>query len=267
MSSFGFMETEMEVWLSPTDPSRWGGGLTADCCCVVLDVLRATSSIVAALAAGAECVEPVVDIPTAVARWRQDPSILLAGERGGRRIRAGTESPVDFHLGNSPREFIPERVRGKKIVLTTTNGTKVIDTVRGAGRVYAGAWVNVSVLIDRLLKEHWKRLVIVCAGTEMRTALEDVYVAGALVVGLWRQGHERKWKWEDGAKVAAAVYQWYGETARNVFQSAQNGIRLSQIPEVAEDVAWCAVKDRFAVVPVLGQDGCFRLEALKHSSF
>jgi len=238
-----------------------GKGLTSKEDCVVIDVLRATSSIATALAAGVESIESVNDIPAAIARWKQDPSILLAGERNGRRILAGEESPVDFHLGNSPREFTPERVRGRKIVMTTTNGTKAIQAVRRARRVYAAAWVNFSAVVERLQREGWERLVIVCAGTGMRPALEDIYVAGALVNALVPQASEKEWRKEDGTTVAVAVYRQYGEAISTVFQHSQNGIRLSQIPEVREDLTWCAVKDRFSIVPILGRDGRFRQEA------
>ena len=117
------MTCEVEVLFTPAEfrvlPDCDLSGTT----CVVFDVLRATSTIVTALAAGAAGVLPVEEISEALA-WRRRPDVLLAGERGGQRISAALTGGVEFDLGNSPREFTPERVAGKLIVSTTTNVTR-----------------------------------------------------------------------------------------------------------------------------------------------
>ena len=96
--------------------------------CVVFDILRATSTFVTALHHGAAAIIPVNEIAEAVAMRQAKPELLLAGERDGLRIRAGQSGGVDFDFGNSPREFTPERVRGKTIVSTTTNGTRALSS-------------------------------------------------------------------------------------------------------------------------------------------
>ncbi|MCL5097419.1 MAG: 2-phosphosulfolactate phosphatase, partial [Candidatus Omnitrophica bacterium] len=100
--------------------------------CVVFDVLRATSTMLTALANGARAIMPVVEIEEALAIRRRQPEVLLAGERGGLRIRSAQTGSVDFDLGNSPREFTRERVCGKAIVMSTTNGTRALRACAGA---------------------------------------------------------------------------------------------------------------------------------------
>src|SRR5689334_3523771 len=94
--------------------------------CVVFDVLRATSTMITALANGAAAIYPVSEIEEALTLRRRDPSILLAGERDGFRIAASAANGTAFEFGNSPREFTRERVLGRTIATTTTNGTRAL---------------------------------------------------------------------------------------------------------------------------------------------
>src|SRR5271156_2840041 len=103
--------------------------------CVVFDVLRATSTFVTALHNGAKAIIPVSEISEALAIRHARPDVLLAGERNGVRISA---QGIDFDLGNSPREFTPEKVRGRTMVSTTTNGTRALRPGAGAKRALAG---------------------------------------------------------------------------------------------------------------------------------
>src|SRR5262249_14329097 len=102
---------------------------------VVFDILRATSTMITALANGAGAVVPVVTIEQALAR--AGPNIILAGEREGLRITAKLTGGLNFDLGNSPREFTKERVAEKTIVMTTTNGTRALNACRGASETLA----------------------------------------------------------------------------------------------------------------------------------
>src|SRR5436190_11942294 len=94
--------------------------------CVVFDVLRATSSMLVALNHGAEAIIPVGEIAEALAMKRERPDVLLAGEREGLRIRKELTGSINFDFGNSPREFTRDRVGGKTLVMTTTNGTRAL---------------------------------------------------------------------------------------------------------------------------------------------
>src|SRR5689334_16795337 len=96
--------------------------------CVVFDVLRATSSLVTALGNGAKAIMPVQEIGEAVALKTKESDILLAGERKGVRIQGQLSGGIAFDFGNSPREFTAEKVSGKRIVTTTTNGTRALQS-------------------------------------------------------------------------------------------------------------------------------------------
>jgi len=109
--------------------------------CVVFDVLRATSSMVTALANGAEAIIPVSEISEALEIKRKDPQVLLAGERDGLRIEANLTGSISFDLGNSPREFTKEKVTGKKIVITTTNGTRALRACAHAVAYSEWVWL------------------------------------------------------------------------------------------------------------------------------
>src|SRR3954468_17262585 len=120
------MATRLEVLLTPVEFARLRNRDLSQTVCVVFDVLRATSSMVTALANGAEAILPVLEIAEAMEARRKDPQLLLAGERDGLRIKADLTGSIDFDLGNSPREFTKDKVAGKKIAMTTTNGTRAL---------------------------------------------------------------------------------------------------------------------------------------------
>jgi 2-phosphosulfolactate phosphatase len=147
---------------------------------VVVDVLRATTVMVQALASGCEAIIPCgeIEIAKQFAACLPAGSALLAGERQGLPIEG-------FHLGNSPGEFVPEVCRGKTLVMTTTNGTRAVLASRQAKRVYIAAFTNLRATSDEisvqfLKKDHGHAVHIVCAGTEGYISLEDSLLAGAL---------------------------------------------------------------------------------------
>jgi 2-phosphosulfolactate phosphatase len=144
---------------------------------VVIDVIRATSTVVEALANGARAIFPTVSTEEAVklasSLGREDT--LLCGERKGLKIEG-------FDLGNSPAEFTPEIVMGKQLVLTTTNGTRAFAAVEDADRVLAAAFMNLSAVSASLDKV--ERLVMVCAGRENLFSLDDALCAGMLIRNL-----------------------------------------------------------------------------------
>src|SRR5215469_17491610 len=109
--------------------------------CVVLDVLRATSTIVTALQNGAAAVIPVSEISEALETGRRRPDVLLGGERKGVKIRT---AEGEFDFGNSPREYTPEKVQDKTIVSTTTNGTRALRACEHAKTVLAGSFLNLG---------------------------------------------------------------------------------------------------------------------------
>ncbi len=156
------------------DPRELAGGTVG-----VIDVLRASTTIVHALEAGAREIVPCRDVDEArqLARDLPDRDVLLGGERGGLPIEG-------FHLGNSPEEYAPLKVRGKLIVFTTTNGTQAVAHARLARQVLIGAFVNASALVRELLQADCAHLL--CAGTEGQFGEDDLLLAGMLVDRLAR---------------------------------------------------------------------------------
>src|SRR5262245_15426629 len=132
----------LEVLFTPADFAGLKQRDLADTVCVVFDVFRATSSMIAALANGATAIVPVSEIPDALEFRRRDPQTLLAGERDGVRILAAQTGGIDFDLGNSPREFVREKVAGKTIAMTTTNGTRALQSCARAKQVLIGSFLN-----------------------------------------------------------------------------------------------------------------------------
>ena len=159
--------------------------------CIVFDVLRATSTFVTALHHGAKAIIPVSEIAEALAfekseiRGQRLEVVLLGGERNGVRISA---DGIDFDLGNSPREYTPEKVRGKTIVSTTTNGTRALRACVNAQTVLAASFLNLMATAEFLRRGNFENILLVCAGTGENTALEDVLGAGGLCELLARWG-------------------------------------------------------------------------------
>jgi 2-phosphosulfolactate phosphatase len=148
---------------------------------VVIDVLRATTTIVHALAAGAEEVLPCLEVSEArsLAKEFSAEDILLGGERQGMPIEG-------FDLGNSPDEYMSKQVAGKKVIFTTTNGTRAMIHAQRADEILLAAFVNASAVARRLYdREH---VNILCAGTNGKIGHDDVLLAGMLVERLQREG-------------------------------------------------------------------------------
>src|SRR5450432_4070100 len=138
----------LEVHFTPADFAALKQRNLDHAVCVVFDIFRATSSMITALANGAATIVPVAEIPEALAvrsaecGVRSAESVLLAGERDGFRIRAGLTGGIDFDLGNSPREFTRDKVAGKTIAITTTNGTRALRACAHAETVLIGSFLN-----------------------------------------------------------------------------------------------------------------------------
>jgi 2-phosphosulfolactate phosphatase len=148
---------------------------------VVIDVLRASTTIAYALDAGATEIIPCLTVSDAVALAKQFPrdEILLGGEREGAAIDG-------FDLGNSPDEYTPDRVHGKRVIFTTTNGTRAIVHAQAAEEVLLAAFVNADAVVRRLLDR--QRVHILCSGSDGKISQDDVLLAGMLVERLEREG-------------------------------------------------------------------------------
>lgn len=249
--------TTVEVLFTPADFAALKQRDLSGTVCVVFDVLRATSSMVAALANGAEAIVPVEEIPEALAIRDQRPDVLLAGERDGVRIQASLTGSIAFDLGNSPREFTAEKVRGRTIVTSTTNGTRALRACSQARTVLIGSFLNLRATADCLERERPGHLLLVCSGTHDQAAYEDVLGAGALCDLLWPQYSAGAVA--DSALMARQLYQLGQRDLPAAFGQSRNGRRLMGLKELREDVLFCARRDTLPVVASMGRDGSVRI--------
>jgi 2-phosphosulfolactate phosphatase len=268
----------IEVILTPAELPALKQRDLRDAVCVVFDVLRATSTFVTALQNGAKAIVPVSEIAEALA-WRQkQPDVLLGGERDGVTVRANLTGGVDFDLGNSPREYTAEKVRGKTVVSTTTNGTRALHACAGAKTILAASFLNLAATAKFLLQFSPAQVMLVCAGTRENTALEDVLAAGALCKTLdaplapslsppkrgegvrrIREGFQLS----DSAEIARRAYVQAKSDLADAIRTSENARRLLAIPELRDDIPFCLQQDIFPIVAKLETDGAIIVDRLK----
>lgn len=235
------MRVGIDVAFTPEEIARSDmAGVAA----VVIDVVRASTTIVTALANGARGVVPVATPAEAAARARAWPGgALVGGERGG-------APPPGFDCGNSPAEYTAARVGGRTVVLTTTNGTRALLAIEGAGRVAVGGFVNASAVLRWLARDPTD-VLLVCAGETGRFCLEDASCAGLLVEGLRaaRPGAVLS----DSARAAGIVFRHYARDLGWMLDEAA-WARMLVAQGRGADLPLCVARDAFPVVPV-ARDG------------
>ncbi|MBM4339038.1 MAG: 2-phosphosulfolactate phosphatase [Deltaproteobacteria bacterium] len=216
---------------------------------VVIDVLRATSVIVHAISRGALEVVPVETVEEAFEEVKDFPqgSTLLGGERGSKKIEG-------FDLGNSPREYTAEKVRGKRLILTTTNGTKAFHSVSSGREVIAGSFFNISAMTQFCLDRN-QNVLIYPSGDGGRFSLEDTVCGGMLI--------DRMIKTEgdaialtDAAYSAHILYQRFEANLIGAFYASIHGKDLVAKGFEA-DLVYCAQVDIIDIVPTF-RDGVIR---------
>jgi len=247
----------LEVLFTPAEFNALAGRDLTLTVCVVFDVLRATSTMITALANGAEAIIPVAEISEALAIRNQRPDVLLAGEREGLRIRAALTGSIDFDLGNSPREFTPERVADQTIVMTTTNGTRALRACAGANTVLIGSFLNLAAVADWLRRERPKNLLLVCAGTVEQAAYEDALAAGALCDLVWDAYAEGGIA--DSAVIAREIHRAAEGNLLAAVEHARNGRRLLAVPELRGDVPACLGRDTLPLLARFTDEAGVRL--------
>lgn len=220
---------------------------------LVVDVLRASTSIAAALNNGARAVIPFEGVDEAIMRARslERSEVLLAGER--------KMAPIPgFQLGNSPKEFTADVVNGKTIVMTTTNGTAALASAAAAAEVIVGCFANYSAVLAwlRAAARAGKSITILCAGTNGRFALEDAICAGRFVRGVARRGIQPELG--DAASVAAIIDRRMGGDLLAVLRDSEHGRALTEAG-LGDDVTYCASLNTHPVVPVYRERQIVRL--------
>jgi 2-phosphosulfolactate phosphatase len=204
---------------------------------IVIDVIRATTTMCQALAAGYERVFCVAEVEEAFALRERLPVGVLGGERKNVLVPG-------FDLGNSPREYLERR--DGPLVLSTTNGTRaVVSAAQRCERVLVGSLVNLGAVVEAARAER-EDVVVVCAGVQGALALDDAYVAGRIVELLG-------WERTDASEAAARLVSTWGgaEEALRASRSGRN--LLENAPELEDDLAFCAQESVLDVVPRLAE--------------
>ena len=214
--------------------------------CVVIDVLRATSTLATMFARGLERAVICGSLAEARREAVRRRAWLLCGEKR-------SLPPAGFDYGNSPTELDRLDLRGKSAIFSTTNGTRALIRAERCSAVFTGAFVNVSAATRVAAREALRRredLLIICAGDEGGRvfALEDAFCAGAMVDRLVSGRTDTELN--DGARAALRLYRSYGGSALRAFRDARHGPGLTRVG-LGHDVAFCAQRDRFRVVPRL----------------
>jgi len=223
---------------------------------VVIDVLRATTTIAWSLQNGAEAIQAFADLgelEAAAAAWPAAQR-LRAGERGGKRLEG-------YDLGNSPLAVTPELVGGKRIFMSTTNGTRSLAAVREVPLLLTACLPNRTAVARRLLARDAQRVWIVGSGWEGDYSLEDSLAAGAVAsaaIELAVAPHVGIRLANDEALAALALWQqWHHDTA-TCLRAASHGQRLIGIGDHDADFLCCAAVDSLQVVPIQAEPGVLR---------
>ncbi|WNJ21126.1 2-phosphosulfolactate phosphatase [Pontibacter sp. G13] len=205
---------------------------------VVIDILRATTTMCVAFDNGADHMVPVEHIDECESY--KSRGYLTAGERSGVQIEG-------FDFGNSPFSYTPEAVQGKKISITTTNGTRAIKAAqsRGAKEIVVGSFCNISLLTEWLIEQN-EHVCLVCAGWRDNVTLEDTIFAGALAKKL--RGHFRRF--QDTALVAETLFQSANLRKRFFFRHSSHYHRLVHL-NLQEEVKYAMRRDAHPVLPLM----------------
>jgi 2-phosphosulfolactate phosphatase len=222
---------------------------------VVIDVLRASSTIVTALSNGARGVIPASTVESAmkIAGNLGPEQVLLGGERNGRIIPG-------FDLGNSPAEYTASKVQGKSIIFSSTNGSQAMVKARYAAELAVGAFVNMSATAA-FVREHPRDFVILCSGRNGGFSLEDAVCAGMLIA---RVAEDQDPVLTDSAVAAMSLYRSFGRGILKMMRSSDHGRYLEEIG-FGDDIRCCATVDSLSVVPLL-EGNVIRLRRVTSSS-
>ena len=208
---------------------------------VVIDVLRATSAICAAFDNGIKSIIPVATIDEA--RDYQKKGFLVGAERQGQIVEG-------FDFGNSPYSYMKEELKGKEVVLSTTNGTKALSIAADAPTVVVGALNNLDALCDWLAVQD-KNVLCLCSGWQDKFNLEDTICAGAICDQLISSG---KFVSDEDSSIAAKyLYLSAWENPLGYLKSSSHRRRLKNL-NLNEDIKYCLTPNKTTVIPIL-KDG------------
>jgi len=230
------MIIDIQFLPSPPDPN-----LLSDRVVVVIDVLRATSVMVHAMSEGASEIMPVTTVEEALDMAKGFPrsSIVLGGERGSKKI-------TGFDLGNSPKEYFTETVSRKKLILTTTNGTKAFHLVSLGKEILVGSFFNIGAIAKRCI-ELDRNLLIFPSGDEGNFSLEDTVCGGMLIQLVTKKG-KKPIALTDASQCAQILYKRFEENLLEAFYLSHHGKELIH-RGFRDDLVYCAKIDMTDIVP------------------
>lgn len=235
------MERKIEVCLTPALINLYA---IEERIVVVIDILRATSSIVYGIDNGAAAIIPVAQVEDCLNY--ADKGFLLAAERNGEVVEG-------YDFGNSPFSYTAEKVAGKTVVLTTTNGTKALHLARKAHQVVIGSFLNLQALSE-WLKTQERDVLLLCAGWKDQFNLEDTLFAGAVVNQL-----KSSFSPADDASVAAEdLYLLAKDNLRAYVGKSSHSHRMVAL-NIEEDVKFCLQQNICEAIPVLVGDSLVAL--------
>lgn len=213
---------------------------------VIIDIFRATSSICYGIENGAEAIIPVSEVEECAAYREKGGDYLLAAERNG-------EVVAGFDFGNSPFSYTAEKVAGKTVVLTTTNGTHALHLSRSAKQVLIGSFLNITSLCN-YLRGREGNILLVCAGWQNNFNLEDTLFAGAVIELLKESGYTL----DDPAIAANDLFQIGRNDISQYLSKTSHGERLRKLG-IEKDIAFCLQIDLTTAIPVLQDEKLVKL--------
>lgn len=235
MSEVSSGNRKIEVCFSPHSYEVYK---SKDTIVVIVDILRATSAICTAFEYGVKSIIPVATI--AEAKKFKQQGYLVGAERDG--------SPVEgFDFGNSPYNYMTDKIKGQHIVLTTTNGTQAIEVSKDAYRVVIGSFLNIHALCKWLTGQN-KNVLLLCSGWKNRFNLEDGVFAGAIAEELSKDPAFHSLG--DSALAAKYLYQSAKEDIHKFLRNSSHKERLARL-NLKEDIKYCFKIGNSAIIPVL----------------
>ena len=226
----------LEVCLSPALLHLYD---TTGSIVVIIDIFRATSTITAALHNGAKCVIPVASVQECISIGKSIPDSITAGERDG-KVAEGLQ------YGNSPLEYPPLFIKDKTLVLTTTNGTRLLHMVKGASGIVIGSFLNLHALCTYLIAQN-KNVLLGCASWKDRFNLEDTLFAGAVINEVQDLFNINC----DSARAAKHLYDRSGGSDFIEFLKDSSHYRRLSVYGLEHDMKYCVTPDLHPVVPYL----------------
>ena len=220
---------------------------------VVIDVLRATTTISWALRNGADSIQVFADLELlkeSAMKWSPDKRIML-GERGGKKLEG-------FDLGNSPLSVTKGTVQGKRLFMSTTNGTKSLQKVQNAKHLFAMALPNRRAVAEKIISLNSENILILGSGWEGSYSLEDSLAAGALASYLRENFNSEVNIANDELQASLALWHVWENDILKCLKTATHGKRLTSIGNYEDDFKCCAELDCLDVVPTQVERGVIR---------